>query len=304
MADFPYANISTIDSSAETLVLSAIPVIGDYRNPCFEWLVKAACRIIYKRRFDQSSRKRPMFGGCCKCWGTKAELLAKNHPCELFQEGKKLKLGESVILNEQELLSQITGPPPLDENEPWMVQLPRLAVSCLHSSRDVTNSEEQCIPKMQLTFLDSDKRNSAKEASLGKRDQATSPTMSAAKPNKMISKSDSNPMLPEPEQKRKRRMQNRGTMTEPEKQRPLSPAREQVEEQVAGLIELYGAQRVLSALKTPQMTATLWQPYLHSGDEESQDQGRANKMVQKDKHQPWKLLQPSMNQRKNKCQRY
>lgn len=173
MAGLPSTAIDRLETLAERLVLSPFAVTGDYRNTNYRWVVQAAGRIIYKRLFKKNQKKRPLHAPCCKIWGVEAELKAMNHLEKLFRTGKKTASGATFIHSSEDLIQHAIGVAPTLENEPWIVQLPRLAVDCEFAGRDESNYLEAFEPGMKLVFEDGRPYLSSQSSFLGKRNQAT-----------------------------------------------------------------------------------------------------------------------------------
>jgi hypothetical protein len=117
-----------VQRKAQSMLLSSIPVKGDYFEPEYQKLIHKAVTLIYESFFCKTSRNMVAFATCCRVWGEKRNLRARNHLDNCLNDSGQGKVVE--VTSRLDLLQHVIGPKPTSQNEPWVVQFPRTAVDC------------------------------------------------------------------------------------------------------------------------------------------------------------------------------
>ena len=130
---------SQLRQQTEELLLSPLPILGDYRQPEFQPLVLEATSILYER-FYESGNMKLCRASCCMAWGQNNDLKNKGHPVySIHQASGKESLH---IDSRMDLFKAIVGPEP-PEDKPWIVRLPRTLVKCQQSQPDLQDLDNQ-----------------------------------------------------------------------------------------------------------------------------------------------------------------
>ena len=119
-----------LQEDMKMLLASGTPTLGNYRDTFYSALIHRALDIIHQKVLvgRENDRHLVAYASCCQAWGEKRRLERMGHHEKYITAlGSKQQL---KISSKYELLKHLIGVEPYNQNDPWIVQFPRLAVQC------------------------------------------------------------------------------------------------------------------------------------------------------------------------------